>query len=122
MPIIVQANKTKEVHEVEKMITDDGQQRVWCETWPGDHTIGVDCEWIEVYPEHWKIICYMRDHADMNLKQIAAELKIRYNKLFKLAHRYNMPVKRIRAPWKGEDPYTGNKKFFNPDIRGNWMV
>ena len=46
MSFFVVQKDLKAIHEVTKYVKhDDGKESIWCNTWHGHHTIGVDCFW-----------------------------------------------------------------------------
>jgi len=43
--------KTGDLHEIAKYVKSqsDGEESVWCSTWPGRHVIGKDCAIVKSY-------------------------------------------------------------------------
>lgn len=100
MVLIVKSIETKCIHEIEKLINVEGVQTVWSATWPGEHTVGEDCELIPLSEREWQVVKVALDEPDISIRHIAKRLKYPYNWVFRVIRRNNLQVKAERTARK----------------------
>lgn len=97
MILIIKDKKTGNIHEVLKFLASTGGGNyVWSLTWPGRHQVGQDCEMVPMEEDEWRKISFIRENPEMSIRQICKTLRMKYETVYALTHRYNLTVRRER--------------------------
>lgn len=97
MVLVVRRKDTKSLALITKLITSDKKPTyIWCDDWPGRHTLGEDCFFVFISQKQMPIVEYFIRNPCDTIRQAANELKRTYIEVFRVVKELNIPFKAER--------------------------
>lgn len=112
MILVVRRHDTKAIALIKKLTVSESMTFVWCQGWPGKHTIDGDCSFICLSKKQMPVVEYFAKNPCDTIRQAAKELKRTYIEIFRIVKEVDIQVKAERKERCVKDAMKSNYSAF----------